>query len=336
MSTKQSPEPLLRLHFAFTASRTLTAAVQLGVFSPLTEGPRTAEELAKLLECSPRGLRMLLDALTSLELLEKRGSSYELAPIADEYLVAGRPGYIGTMFESEVGWKAWSSLTDTVRTGLATQQIETESGSAEFFPKLLPSLHVLNQPPAQRTAEALGIGSSLRGAQVLDLGAGSGVWGIAAAAADPTATVTAQDYPSVLEITKRYVEERSLSEQFAYLPGDLLSMQLPESTFDLALVSNVLHCIGPVAAKQLLHRAYRALVPGGRIALVEVIPNDLRTAPPSALLFALNMLVHTEHGDVYTAAELTAWLSEAGFAFVSSTDIGSASPLLIGVKRSAA
>ena len=334
MSTKHSPEALLKLHFAFTASRTLTAAVQLGVFRPLTEGSRTAEELARELECSSRGLRMLLDALTSLELLEKRGSSYELAPIADEYLVPGRPGYIGTMFESEVGWRSWSSLTESIRTGTATQQIETESGAAEFFPKLLPSLHVLNQPPAQRTAEALGVGSSLRGAKVLDLGAGSGVWGIAVAAADPTATVTAQDYPAVLEIAKRYVDERSLGEQFSFLPGDLLQLELPESSFDLVLVSNVLHCVGQLAAKQLLQRAYRALVPGGRVAVVEVIPNELRTAPPQALLFALNMLVHTEQGDVFTANELTAWLSEAGFAHVSSTDIGTSSPLLIGVKRS--
>lgn len=334
MSNKHSPDALLKLHFGFTASRTLTAAVQLGVFSPLTEGPLTAEELASELECSPRGLRMLLDALTSLELLEKRGNSYELAPIADEYLVAGRPGYIGTMFESEIGWRAWSSLTESIRTGNATQQIETESGAAEFFPRLLPSLHVLNQLPAQRAAAALGVGSSLRGAKVLDLGAGSGVWGIAIAAADPTATVTAQDFPAVLEITQQYVAERSLSEQFEFLPGDLLELKLAESTFDLVLVSNVLHCIGASAAKQLLHRGYRALVPGGRIAVVEVIPNDLRTAPPEALLFALNMLVHTSQGDVYTANELTAWLSEAGFAHVSATDIGTTSPLLVGVKRS--
>ena len=333
MSTKLSPDSLLQLHFSFTASRALTAAVQLGVFTPLTEGGRTAEALAALLETSPRGMRMLLDALTALELLEKRGSHYELAPISDEYLVAGRPGYIGTMFESEVGWCAWGSLTEAIRNGAPVQQIESESGAAEFFPKLLPSLHVLNQEPARKMAESLGIGSSLKGARTLDIAAGSGVWGIAVAAADPAATVTALDFSAVLEITKRYVEERSLSEQFKYLPGDLNTTPLAASSYDLILLGNILHSEGAASSKQLLQRAYQSLCPGGRVAIVEIVPNDLRSAPPFPLLFALNMLVHTLHGDVFTIAEITAWLSEAGFAHVSTSDIGTSSPLIVGVKR---
>ncbi len=309
------------------------AAVQLGVFPPLTEGPKSADEVAAAIDCSPRGTRMLLDALTALELLDKRGNGYELAPIADEYLIPGRPSYFGSMFESEIGWRAWGMLADAVRTGAPPLRIATEAGAAEFFPKLLPSLHVLHQEPARRMSEALGIGSSLRGAATLDLGAGSGVWGIAVAAADPEAHVTAQDFPALLEITKQYVEERSLAQQFSYLPGDLSDLELNDSAYDLILMGNVLHSAGEDRSRKLLHRVYRALRPGGRVAVVEVIPNELRSAPPAALLFALSMLLYSDQGDVFTAAELTAWLSEAGFAHVSSIDIGTSSPLLVGVKR---
>jgi methylase of polypeptide subunit release factors len=45
----------------------------------------------------------------------------------------------------------------------------------------------------------LGAGSTHAGLRALDLGCGSGVWGIAVAEADADAQVTAQDLPKVLE-----------------------------------------------------------------------------------------------------------------------------------------
>ena len=78
---------------------------------------------------------------------------------------------------------------------------------------------------------------------------------------------------------------------------------------------------------------FRALRPGGRIAIVDMIPNDSRTGPMFPLIFALNMLANTESGDTYSLAEYRQWLTEAGFARVSTFDIGSHSPLIVGHKR---
>jgi hypothetical protein len=42
--------------------------------------------------------------------------------------------------------------------------------------------------------------------------------------------------------------------------------------------------------------------------------------------------VNTETGGTYTLAEYRQWLTEAGFARVETAEIGSHSPLVIGVK----
>jgi hypothetical protein len=44
------------------------------------------------------------------------------------------------------------------------------------------------------------------------------------------------------------------------------------------------------------------------------------------------MLVNTEVGDTYTLAEYTRWFNEAGFKKVTTADIGSHSPMIVGTR----
>ncbi|MGH9469802.1 MAG: methyltransferase family protein [Terriglobia bacterium] len=78
---------LSEINFAMTHSRTLTTAVQLGLFSQIAAGRRTASEIASGAGSSERGTRMLLDALVALRLLAKKDGQYTLAPVAARYLV---------------------------------------------------------------------------------------------------------------------------------------------------------------------------------------------------------------------------------------------------------
>jgi hypothetical protein len=49
------------------------------------------------------------------------------------------------------------------------------------------------------------------------------------------------------------------------------------------------------------------------LAIAEFIANNDRSGPPMAMLFAVNMLLHTTEGCVFTQADLTEMLAEAGF-----------------------
>jgi hypothetical protein len=63
-----------------------------------------------------------------------------------------------------------------------------------------------------------------------------------------------------------------------------------------------------------------------------MIPNDTRTGPVFPLLFGLNMLLHTEGGDVFTMAQYKQWLKQAGFGRVQVIETESPSPLIVATR----
>lgn len=266
---------------------------------------------------------MLLDALAALGLLRKADGRYQLPPASQAYLVRSSPDYVGALMEKDELWDAWGQLTTVVKSGRPVHAVEKRERAEAFFPTLIRSLHVLNREPARRLAAALGAAASGDGLSVLDVAAGSAVWSIAIAEANPKASVTAQDFAGVLGETRTFVARHGLGDRFDYLAGDLNEVSFGAARFDLAILGNIVHSEGEGSARRLFRRLHTALRPGGRIAIVEFVPADDRTGPPPAVLFALNMLVNTENGDTYTLAEYRAWLGEAGFTAIGALDIGS-------------
>jgi ubiquinone/menaquinone biosynthesis C-methylase UbiE len=327
-----TPEQLMQMSMSYSTSRILAAGVRLDVFSLLAARNRTAADVGRAAGASERGTRMLLDALTALKLLTKNGDRYRLTPSAEKYLVRTSPEFLGAILEDDTLWDTWSHLTEAVRTGKPPRRVEDQAEAERFFPVLIRSLDVLNREPARRAARALGAGESRRGLRVLDVACGSGVWGIAVAEADPDAAVTFLDFPGVLEHTRKYVERHGISGRSDFLPGDLKRVDLGEERYDLALLGNIVHSEGEESARDLFRRLHRALRPGGRLVVIDMLPNDDRSGPPYPVMFALNMLVNTEAGDTYTLAEYAKWLTDAGFSRIETADVGSHSPLVIGVK----
>ncbi|MFP5231987.1 MAG: methyltransferase [Acidobacteriota bacterium] len=326
-------DKFLQLHLSFGPSRILMAALQLRVFSHIAAGNNSAPAIASAAGASERGMRMLLDALVPLDLLGKTDGTYILPPASQRYLVHESPDYLGYMLENEALWAAWSDLTECVRTGRPSAAVNRREIAEEFFPVLVRGLHVTHREPARRLAQALEAGNSGRGLQVLDVACGSGVWGIAMAEANPHARVTALDFPKVLELTRQFLHRHGVESQYDFLSGDLKEVDLGESRFDLALLGNIVHSEGERSSRDLLARLHRALRPGGRVAILDMVPNDDRTGPFFPLMFALNMLVNTDEGATYTLAEYSQWLIEAGFARIETADLGLHSPVIVAAKE---
>lgn len=327
------PEALMQLTFAHAASRVLASGVQLDVFSHIAAGKKTAAAIASAAGASERGVRMLLDALVAFQILAKSVDEYELTPLSKTLLVRGSPDYIGAILETNEMIDSWTNLTEIIRAGQPERRVESQETAENFFSVLVRTLHVVNREPARRTAEALGAGATHQGMQVLDVACGSGVWGIAVAEADARARITAQDFPGLFATTREYATRHGVADRYDYLPGDLKEVDFGEDKFDLALLGNIVHSEGESSSRDLFRRLHRALKSGGRIAIIDMIPNDERTGPPFPIIFALNMLINTEVGDTYTLAEYTAWLKDAGFTRVETADIGSHSPLVVGIKE---
>ncbi len=323
---------LIEMHLGFAPSRTLMAALDLNVFSKIYEGHKTAEQIARGCGASDRGMRMLLDALASLRILDKtRGGHYSLPAFVAQFLVRESPDYLGDFLNIDTIWQAWGGLTESVRTGKPFRTVEHQREAEEFFPKLVRGLHIVNRQPAQNLARAFA-GTIPPNAQILDVAAGSGVWGIAFAEADPQTRVTAQDFPGMIPVTRSYVERHRVAGQYDYLPGDLRTVDFGKDRFDLAILGNIVHSEGVESSRDLFWRIHRALRRDGHVAIIDMVPDKERTGPVFPLIFALNMLVNTEQGGTYTLEEYREWLTGAGFRSVEARDIEFHSPVIIGRK----
>lgn len=300
--------------WAFTRTVVLRTGIRLGVFAALHAGRRTAAGIARTCGAPVAGVRRILDALVGMRLLRKRGERFRLAPGADRYLVPGRPEYLGGILErSEKMMEAWASLPRSVAAGRPLERLDQAAKGQGFYPELAAALYSATLETADRTAHALGAGRRLRNLRILDVAAGSGVWGLAFAARDPGARVTAVDFPAVLRVTRRFVRRRGFARRFAFLPGDIRALDFGRGRYDLAILGQICHSEGPDWTRKLLRKTARCLVPGGHLLIADFLPNDARTGPLFPLVFSLHMFLMTAAGDTFRMADFRRWLRQAGF-----------------------
>src|SRR5438105_290284 len=102
----------------YRATKALLVANRVGVFDALEGASLGGEALAGKLGCDPRALTILLRALAGLDLLIERDGRFQNSPLASDYLVRGRPGYLGNNLRfQDVLWEGWSNLENVVRSG---------------------------------------------------------------------------------------------------------------------------------------------------------------------------------------------------------------------------
>jgi 2-polyprenyl-3-methyl-5-hydroxy-6-metoxy-1,4-benzoquinol methylase len=308
----------------------LEAALNFRLFDLLDQSPKTVQELAAQTGASARGLTAILNALVGLELLARWGSRYALTPESASFLVSTKPAYHGGFFQhmTRQVLPHWMQLTEAVRTGRPVVRGNDEATGAEFFADFVEGLFPLSYRAAQALGGHLGIPESTKRISVLDIGAGSGVWGIALAHQSPHVTVQAVDWPRVLQVTKAIARRHGVGDRLETSAGDLLEADFGAG-HHVATIGHILHSEGRERSRQLLRKTFKALAPGGTIVISEFLPNNDRTSPPTPLIFAVNMLVHTEAGDTFTFTEIAGWLKEAGFKNPRLLEAPAPSPLIL-------
>jgi len=328
------PDKIMGQSFAFAPGQVIISAVELGVFAAIHQGRHTVEALVKHLAADPRGVRILLNALVALELLEKVGERYGCTPVSETYLIPGSPAYLGdSILHNKDVREAWSHLTEVVKTGKPRRNPERVKDLGQHLGHLVKGLYLRNYQTARELARRMGAGSTLTGLRILDLGAGSGAWSIPFAEADASARVVAVDLAPVIPVTREYAARHGVAERYQFRPGNVRELDFGAAEFDLAILGHLCHSEGPRNTPPLLKKVGKALQSGGQVVIADMIPNDERTGPVHPLIFAVNMLVNTEEGDTFTRAEYRAWLQEAGFGELRELLTDRESPILAATKN---
>ena len=329
-----TPERLMELSFAYAPPLIISAGVSNKVFDSLEGGAKTPGQVAEETGASARALGILMNALVGLGLLKKdRQGKYSLTPESAAFLLSKKPGthagFFGTIAPQLIS--RWLRLSDIVREGRPAVAVNQETEGTEFFSQLVENIIPMSYPPAQKLGDHLKLAKAKNEIHVLDLGAGSGIWGIALAQKSPRVQVTAVDWAGMIPTTKRITQKFGVADRFNYVEGDMLEANFG-SGYDIAILGHILHSEGEDRSRRLLKKIFRALKSGGTIAIAEWLVNDDRTKPLPSLMFAVQMLVNTEKGDTFSFNQIKNWLEEAGFKKVRKLEAPGPSPLVLATK----
>jgi hypothetical protein len=312
-TTEWTIPDLLQLSGGYWSTCALHAGVRLDIFSVLEGTPRTAGEVAQLRNSDPRGTAMLLDALTSLALLEKRDDTYLATPFAADHLSRTSPAYMGHIIMHHHHLMAgWARLHEAVQTGGPVRERPAHGDEETVRESFLMGMFNLASLLAPRIAQTIDLSGCSR---LLDLGGGPGTYAIHFCLANPGLSAVVYDLPTTRIFADGTVARFDLSQRITFTSGDYQVDPVPTG-FDAAWLSHVLHADGPAACAALLRKACAALNPGGILMVQEFILDDAKDGPPFPALFSLNMLLVTEAGQAYSESELAAMMREAGLSDV--------------------
>lgn len=306
-----TPAAVVEMASAYYASATLFTAIESGIFKFLAPAPATATIMADRLGLDQRGVRLLLDACTALGLLIKDGDLYANSPAVTMCLVPGAPCDLTQAigYNRDV-YAAWGRLPALVRTGRPVES---------------PALHLGDDPERTRRfvlamhGRALGIGRAVvpllplaNCRRLLDLAGGPGTYAVLMAQANPGLTCTVIDLPGVVTVARELVDQAGLAGRVELIPGDYHNIVL-SSGYDAVTIFGALHQETPDAICAILRRAHAALVPHGRIFIMDLMTDATHTQPSFSALFAVNMALTTDNGWVFSDQELAGWLTASGF-----------------------
>lgn len=328
-----TPERIMQMAWGYAPPLIIESALKHGVFDTLHQLPQTATQLARKSRVSERGMVAILNALVGLQLLTRKGGCYALAPESAAFLVSTQAPYYGEFFRHATGQliPKWLQLGNVVRTGKPAMAVNKQQAGAKFFAEFVESLFPLSYPAANALGEHLKLSKVKAPVNVLDIAAGSGVWGIALAKQSPHVRVSAVDWPDVLKVTERVAHRHGVGKRLTKMPGDLLKVNYGNG-HHIATLGHILHSEGRDRSQRLLKKVFNALSPGGTIAIMEFMVNDDRSGPPMGLLFAVNMLVNTHAGDTFSFKEMSGWLRKAGFRNPRLLEVPAVSPLVLATK----
>jgi acetylserotonin N-methyltransferase len=335
--TLPDPGPVIDLLQAFRWSKAMFAAVSLGVFDALADGPQSLDALAGELQTNHDALRRLLDTCVGLQLLGRDDRGYRNTPTASTYLCQGSPhrltGYIN--YSNDVMWKLWGHLEDAVREGghrwkqtfgwdgpIFSNFFRDEGAMREF----LMGMHGFGLISSPQVVAAL---DQSRYRRLGDLGGATGHLAIAACRRYPQLRAVVFDLPDAVGLAKEVVGASDVADRIEVAGGDFFKDPLPQA--DLYTLGRILHDWTEEKILALLRRIFETLPSRGAVLVAEKLLQDDGAGPRWAQMQDLNMLTCTE-GKERTLAEYEVLLRKVGFSEVLGRTTPSPLDAVLAVK----
>ena len=321
-------QALREIIYGFQKSRIVLTAFELDIFSALGNDEMSSSEVATRCNTEIRATDRLLNALVAMELLTKKDDKFSNSEVSGQYLISGKPNYMGGIMHSVNLWDTWSNLTHSVRTGKPSARQSINDRGENWLEAFIAAMHDRARLQAAPSVAILNLGKVKR---VLDLGGGSGAFAMAFVDAGENLKATIFDLPNVVPLTEKYILDNGYTSSIDTLTGDY-TVDLIGNDYDLIFLSAIIHSNSYEVNKRLVAKCAAALNPGGQLVIQDHIMSEDRTQPIQGAVFAINMLVGTPEGDCFTSTEIKYWMEQAGLSDFKQQPAPQGVSQLIGFK----
>lgn len=283
-------------------SQIIQTAVELEIFKILEKDYMNIQEISKKLVVSERSVKSLLLLLEKMKLLKSRGNTqneYKATKISIENF--GSDGkWIHWTLHQKTLYSIWGNLSDSIKNNSPFLQ-SSHDFNIEHYVLGLRELYISY---SKKIHDIINLQGKLK---ILDVGGGAGHFTSTAIEHNPAIEGTIIEKKEIIEIVKKKITP-SYTKNINYIEGDALVIDWPTS-YDVVLLSNILHGKSDKECMQLITKAHHSLKPGGRIVINDLTEfQNIETA-----LFDLTMLLCTSNGRIRNKKEIGDMVSLVGF-----------------------
>jgi ubiquinone/menaquinone biosynthesis C-methylase UbiE len=328
-------QQMLQLMSGFWISRCIYIAAKLGLADLLKDGPKSAEELAKLTGAHGPSLFRVLRGLAAVNILtQSQDNRFGNTPVS-ETLRSDAEGSLRSFAMTELGeehYPAWGELLYTVRTGGIAFDHRFGVPVWEFFENNPENAKIFNDAMSGMTAQAE---SALHAAYdfagistIVDVGGGHGGLVTSILERYPEMRGILFDSPQVIEGARPRLAASGLADRCELLAGDFF--QSVPSGGDAIIMKWIIHDWTDEQSVTIMKNCHRALPANGKLILVEAV-----VPPGSDFHFSkfmdLNMLVMTG-GRERTESEFRKLYEDSGFRLTRIVPTESPFSIIEGAK----
>jgi hypothetical protein len=300
---------------SYGQSAALMAAVEVGLFTAISKGAGTYEEVATALDIHATNAERLMVMLCAAGLLEKARQRHTNAPDVERFLVASKPSYMGPWITfTKPQWNEWGRLSEHIR----TKNLQVMGSMATF---------TLADARRYHTATyAIGMGAGRRFVRqvdlegrrrIMDIGGGSGAYCIAAAREYEHIRAVVLDLPVVCEVARAFIAENGVGDRVEAQPCDFTRDPLPRDC-DVAIMASNLPMYSREMIASVIKKAHEALLSGGQMHLIGETTNYERTGPWGPAYWGLGQAVSDSLGLAHSEADVIGYFHAAGFKDVGA------------------
>jgi hypothetical protein len=293
----------------------VNAAATYALADHLAKGPAAAAEIAEMANTDPSATFRLLRACASLGLVTYDGECRFTATSLLNTLRTDNAQSLRDLAMLMAGpgnWLPWGRFVDCVKTGepqavaalgkMVFEYIAERPAESQTFTR------AMKRAITFVTEEVARILDTRSATVIADIGGAGGSLLHAVLQANPAPSGIVFDLPNIAEIAKGAAAEVGLERRVTSVGGDFFEA-VPAA--DLYLLRYILHDWDDAACIRILQNCRRAMLPGGRVAVIEQVLGDIGQPGPAPLM-DMNMMVmlggrersETEYGQLFAAAGL--------------------------------